>query len=173
MTINSRFIIIIVLIVTGVIFFVWNIVGDRSRKVSNQREAMVLWKSETGGLKNIPDGYNLFLLGWGFTDFDQYSDWNNTNTPFRATVKAISQTEPSLKVVFTGPEKMPFLGLEKDIKIVDCSKKNSFLSIEDSKLKYGEIIFYNYVRAGDSLVGFCLNDECTKLGKLCKIYRNK
>lgn len=141
------------------------------QKFALYRKGEVDWKQNKEFYRDIPDGKKIFMLGWGFWEFDSHARWNYSNTPFLASILAVSSETSEIKVRFKNPLSMPYVGVEQDVKMIGCTRDNSFLTIENPKKAYSGLPFFDYAKVGDDLISFCLNKDCTQAGLMCKLYK--
>lgn len=113
----------------------------------------------------------LFLLGISENIYNERTAWNYKNTSFLADIVSDSEENSSLQVVFRGPKTMPFLGKQKDVDATGCGVDNSFLQIDSPKLIGSQISFFTYAKPSFELVAFCLDENCIKIGGVCKLHR--
>lgn len=125
-----------------------------------------------GDLKNQTDGKTIFGLGTSILDFNFNADWNYANTPYWAKVKAIGTVNNTIVLNFLFPTSMPYIGKDMQVEVVGCNKNNSFLRDVPKQINAVSINFMTELKTDDEMIGYCLNKDCTQVGKLCKIYRN-
>lgn len=151
----------------------FNSLNKDTIKTPNQTDTLTsLFDKDAGELKNKTDGFYIFALGSSLIDFDYFAPWNFEKTPFWAEIKSASVDTSSLDLKFVSPTTMPFVDVQKEVKVVGCAPYNSFLTIEDPRTTQTNMDFFATLADGDDMVGYCLNQECTQVGKLCKIYRD-
>lgn len=125
-----------------------------------------------GELKNVPYGLNIFLLGLSIMEFNHEATWDYTNIPFWAEIVSASKDTSSLTLKFISPKSMPYLNEQKEVQVVGCEKYNSFLTIENPRSAQTDLDFFSKLMYGDDMIGYCLDQECAQVGRLCKLYRD-
>jgi hypothetical protein len=119
-------------------------------------------------LKKDPQGDYIYKLGISAIDYNFDVDWDYKTVPFWATVNKIDESIVTL--TFIHPQSLPFKDTVKDIRL-RCSPAVSFLKDDVNNLNAIEINVASELNVGDNIISFCLNEECTQAGRLCKIYR--
>ena len=125
-----------------------------------------------GELKNVPYGLNIFLLGLSIMEFNHEAVWDYTNTPFWAEIVSASKDTTSLTLKFISPKSIPYLNEQKEVIVVGCERYNSFLTIKDPESIQADLDFFAKIVYGDDMIGYCLDQECAQVGRLCKLYRD-
>ena len=125
-----------------------------------------------GELKNVPYGLNIFLLGLSIMEFNHEAVWDYTNTPFWAEIVSASKDTTSLTLKFISPKSIPYLNEQKEVIVVGCEKYNSFLTIKNPESIQADLDFFSKIIYGDDMIGYCLDQECAQVGRLCKLYRD-
>ena len=125
-----------------------------------------------GELKNVPYGLNIFLLGLSIMEFNHEAVWDYTNTPFWAEIVSASKDTTSLTLKFISPKSIPYLNEQKEVIVVGCEKYNSFLTIKNPESIQADLDFFSKIVYGDDMIGYCLDQECAQVGRLCKLYRD-
>lgn len=125
-----------------------------------------------GDLKGKPMAEYVLALGLSLTNFDHDAVWDYKKTPFWAKINSIDSSRSLVSLQFISPVSMPYLKQYKEVKIVDCDKSNSYLTINNPRSIQKDVDVYLSYSPGDELVSFCSNSDCTEIGVMCKLMRN-
>lgn len=151
--------------------YITNLLSDLHLNSSNKKSYREFFRENAGKLKDEPRGQYVLALGLSLAKFDDSVFWNYKLTPFWATIDSFDPIGSYMEVTFLSPKSMPYINQSKSVRLVGCEKHNSFLTIANPQSIQKDVNIYTRYVPGDQLISFCLDQECTEVGLMCKLYR--
>jgi len=100
---------------------------------------------------------------------DPSKDWDYKTDIFIAEIKGVDSINQKLLLNFSSPEKLPFVGQEKWVKVT-CSPTDMYIEKNGSSTNMYFPLF-DYAQIGNKFTSLCKEAICTEVGDLCRLYQ--
>lgn len=127
-------------------------------------------KEVRDALGNDPDKIEEFKYAWNINKLSPDEIWDYKKTPFLGVVNWVELDSRFVSITITSPNSSPFIGKQLNMG-TQCTKENSYIELYDYAYIYNNTHdFFDAVDPGVTVLSYCLNEDCTEMGRICKIF---